>query len=75
MYADWERWLTDEMLFSIFVWNKTFLSVVFARYYLLKFPKSFSKFEEKQFLTVFLPEKICPLYVKCVHSSLTLKPY
>ena len=35
--AVWEGLLTDEMLFSILVWNETFLSVVLALYYLLKF--------------------------------------
>ena len=45
--AVWEGCLTDEMLFSIFVWNET-LNVVLALYYFFtQIPKSLSKFEEK----------------------------
>ena len=42
-------WLTDEMLFSIFVWNETFLSVVLALYYLVKFPSLYQILKKNSF--------------------------
>ena len=68
--AVWEGWLTDEiLLFSIFGWNKTFLSVVLALYYLLEIPSFYKKLSVKA-IQAFLPEKLLPQYL---YSSLTLK--
>ena len=74
--AVWEGWLTDEMLFSIFVWNETFLSVVLALYYLLKFPSLYQNLKKNSFYnSISSWKKLLPLYLKCVYSSFTLKPY
>ena len=72
--AVWEGLLTDEMLFSIFVWNETCLSVVLALYYLLKFfIKIWRKMVFKSSVSKhFFHEKILPQYL---YSSFTLKPY
>ena len=42
------------MLFSIFVWNETFLSVVLALYYLLKFQSLYQNLKKNSFFLCIL---------------------
>ena len=72
--AVWEGLLTDEMLFSIFVWNETFLSVVLALYYLLKFfIKIWRKMVFKSSVSqhFFLKKYFLSIYTVVLPSNLT----